>query len=244
MTPSNNKVKWIIVIFGVVFIAVIAIAVYIQWRNQSSNESSIKNYSDYVKNIPSSERAQVQAALKEMLEKNNPGKDVGKISDITIRKDSYSQALNKETGIYASAYIVDIPSLKQSYQVESQATATADSSDAEAVGADYTTMVLCLDKKDLLYGNFACKDRISDENNLPYSDPVENVLPYNGNDFSASYNGYDKVSNRINIQVLLYVNTSSNDPGMQQIYTQYRDEAKQWLEDQGLDLNNYNISYS
>ena len=85
------------------------------------------------------------------------------VTDAVIRDGSYRQQItDTEHMIYETTFIIDIPSLKQSYSVIDKYSPLP----MEESGlTDYTTLVLCPDADDLIYGEFQCTDRVKWEKN-------------------------------------------------------------------------------
>lgn len=122
--------------------------------------SDIRNFHQVVQTLPDSEYQAIKAAISYTLISNGINDD-SKISDATIRNGSYSQSISDpQLSIYVTNFIVDIPSIKQSYNV--QDTWSPLSTDVTHL-YDYTTLVTCLDSSQLIYGNFNCTDRLKQE---------------------------------------------------------------------------------
>ena len=117
--------------------------------------SIIVNYDSVVRNLPQQRRDNASKMLLYTLADNG----VSTIpSDITIRDGSYSQTIDPNTMTYYTTYIVDIPSIKQSYRITDQYSAV-ESYDPTS----YATVVTCLDQDELIYGSFNCSDQIKQE---------------------------------------------------------------------------------
>lgn len=119
------------------------------------SESIITNYDTTVKNLPTQRKNYASKMLLYTLNDNG----VSTIpTDVTIRDGSYSQTVNTDTMTYYTTYIVDIPSIKQSYRITDQYSAI-DNYDPTS----YATVVTCLNQDELIYGNFNCSDQIRQE---------------------------------------------------------------------------------
>lgn len=83
------------------------------------------------------------------------------VSDITIRDGTYSRELiDTNKLIYQTTFMLDIPSLQQSYYVsKAYSPLPADQSGLY----DYDTLVLCPSEDQLIYAPFNCMDRIKYE---------------------------------------------------------------------------------
>lgn len=132
-------------------------------RSSNSNEISpedypVKKLDQVAQNLPKEEILNIQRQIGYTLRLNKVSGDHG---DIVIRKNSYRQTMtNADKLIYQTDFIIDLPKVKQSYQVKDSYSPLP----AETSGLyDYTTLILCLDKSQLIYGDFNCNDRIKSE---------------------------------------------------------------------------------
>ncbi len=132
-------------------------------RSSNSNEISpedypVKKLDQIAQNLPGEEILNIQRQIGYTLRLNKVSGDHG---DIIIRKNSYRQTMtNADKLIYQTDFIIDLPKVKQSYQVKDSYSPLP----AETSGLyDYTTLILCLDKSQLIYGDFNCNDRIKSE---------------------------------------------------------------------------------
>lgn len=132
-------------------------------RNSNSNEITpedypVKKLDQVAQNLPREEILNIQRQIGYTLRLNKVSGDHG---DIVIRKNSYRQTMtNADKLIYQTDFIIDLPKVKQSYQVKDSYSPLP----AETSGLyDYTTLILCLDKSQLIYGDFNCNDRIKSE---------------------------------------------------------------------------------
>lgn len=121
--------------------------------------SKITGYEEQVANLPDIEDDTISIQLNGTLELNGVSKA---ITDATIREGSYSQKLTDASKmIYLTNFIVDIPSIGQSYVVTNYYSPLS----PEISGlTDYTTLVTCPDSSQLIYGDFNCIDRFMWEN--------------------------------------------------------------------------------
>ncbi len=132
-------------------------------HSSNSNEISpedypVKKLDQIAQNLPREEILNIQRQIGYTLRLNKVSGDHG---DIVIRKNSYRQTMtNADKLIYQTDFIIDLPKVKQSYQVKDSYSPLP----AETSGLyDYTTLILCLDKSQLIYGDFNCNDRIKSE---------------------------------------------------------------------------------
>ena len=132
-------------------------------RSSNSNEITpedypVKKLDQVAQNLPREEILNIQRQIGYTLRLNKVSGDHG---DIIIRKNSYRQTMtDADKLIYQTDFIIDLPKVKQSYQVKDSYSPLP----AETSGLyDYTTLILCLDKSQLIYGDFSCNDRIKSE---------------------------------------------------------------------------------
>lgn len=132
-------------------------------RSSNSNEIApedypVKKLNQVAQNLPREEILNIQRQIGYTLRLNKVSGDHG---DIVIRKNSYRQTMtNADKLIYQTDFIIDLPKVKQSYQVKDSYSPLP----VETSGLyDYTTLILCLDKSQLIYGDFNCNDRIKSE---------------------------------------------------------------------------------
>ncbi len=132
-------------------------------RSSNNNEIApedypVKKLDQVAQNLPREEILNIQRQIGYTLRLN---KVSGGHGDIIIRKNSYRQTMtNADKLIYQTDFIIDLPKVKQSYQVKDSYSPLP----AETSGLyDYTTLILCLDKSQLIYGDFNCNDRIKSE---------------------------------------------------------------------------------
>lgn len=132
-------------------------------RSSNSNEITpedypVKKLDQVAQNLPREEILNIQRQIGYTLRLNKVSGDHG---DIVIRKNSYHQTMtDADKLIYQTDFIIDLPKVKQSYQVKDSYSPLP----AETSGLyDYTTLILCLDKSQLIYGDFNCNDRIKSE---------------------------------------------------------------------------------
>ncbi len=132
-------------------------------RSSNSNEITpedypVKRLDQVAQNLPREEILNIQRQIGYTLRLNKVSGDHG---DIVIRKNSYRQTMtDADKLIYQTDFIIDLPKVKQSYQVKDSYSPLP----AETSGLyDYTTLILCLDRSQLIYGDFSCNDRIKSE---------------------------------------------------------------------------------
>ena len=233
----NKRQLAIILSSLLVFAAIVAIVVsYINQGKENLTGLKIANYDTYVKNLPKSERELIENMLYETVLLNGvKEEDIKNVKDALIRESSYKQEFDKK--IYTTHFIVDIKSLKKSFRVEDL---YSNLSPEQSGLYDYTLLVLCLDKKDLIYGEFKCQDRMSVENGLEQFDPIIQHLPESNLDYSLSL---DTSSRKPKVNATLYLSEVDYRLGLESAIEQRKETIKKWFISNSLDINNYIIEY-
>jgi hypothetical protein len=124
----------------------------------------INGFSERAENLPASRIELIEKNLYETIKTNVSNDDNLTVTDAVIRDGSYKQSLKDSAKqIFFTTFVVDIPSLEQSYRVNDHYSPLP----VQMSGLlDYATLVLCLDEDELIYGHFDCKDRIKMEQGL------------------------------------------------------------------------------
>jgi len=238
MIQKNNKVIIIIAAAVFLFIAVVIVVFYMASSKKSSTSDSItiNNFSTYVKNLPSSEQEAIQKSLYNTVKLNTPNtQEIKAINDAVIRSSTYQQDIAKQ--IYTTTFIVDIESIKQSYEIKDLYSKLS----VEDSGLyDYTALALCLGKDNLRYGEFICQDRLSQEAGVSRSDPVLQYLPVSTLDYTLSL---DKSSKDIHLTAQLSLSEIDYTIGVDTAVAQYKAKIQKWFTSKKLDINNYSITY-
>lgn len=124
----------------------------------------IDKLSELADNLPDARIKLIEENLFETITLNVSGEAKNNVSDAVVRESSFKQTLedsNKQ--ITFTTFLVDIPSLKQSYRVNDYHSPLP----AEMSGLrDYATLVLCPERSELIYDAFTCTDRIKQEQGI------------------------------------------------------------------------------
>jgi hypothetical protein len=129
---------------------------YVQEIASSSiYDIAIDNFNDHAENLPDKERSVIESVLRQIVELNVLGRELPS-SGAVIRDGSYTQTLKDPVRqVYFTTFIVDIPALQQSYRIENNYSPLP--AQVSNLYND-TTEALCLNEKDLIYGEFNCVD--------------------------------------------------------------------------------------
>lgn len=122
--------------------------------------SSINNFGNIVDILPDDEYRRILDTVNYTMKLNNI---TSPVSDVVIRDGSYQQSLTDTNKlIYLTEFMIDIPSLRQSYFVRDYYSPLP----VEQSGLyDYTIQVSCPNSSQLIYEPFNCTDRVNYEIN-------------------------------------------------------------------------------
>jgi hypothetical protein len=148
------------------------------WEKPTTTLAKKFGVSDKAKGIANEVRDATQTYLYNVVVMNidTSTTNASTIKDALIRDGSNSQ--KNEKGVYTGDYIVDIASIKQSYQVT-----YLYSKDDSKMGGN-PIVVSCLPKDKLIYGEFNCKDIVSKQAS-PHAE-ILRYLPYQNFSFKLS----------------------------------------------------------
>lgn len=159
----NPKVRNTIITLSIIFaVGFLIAAIIIANHNPYGTEQvEISNLQAYTKGKPSDRNALMQAKyiLYTTIGYNvdTSATDIAKLKDVTIRNGTFSQT--DDGPAHSVSFIVDIPSLSQSYRVKY----AWNTEDKDAVD-EWGIAVTCLSEDDAVYPNFNCKDMSTVEN--------------------------------------------------------------------------------
>lgn len=212
MQLYNLLTKRNIIIAGVALLVVACVASLLLWlRNPYGEEMQISNLDSYTQGQPIDRQTMqhIQHSLYTIIKDNYPGPIASNsLSDILIRDGSYSQHYDKEKGLRLIRFIVDIKSIRQSYQIEY---AHSQNGEVDNSGIyQYSNMASCVPQDQMIYGYFYCKDLFTQMN--------DSNTPALSIDWSAT----DKYDNSLFIQL----EDSERDFIMQMTFDDYRKHHK------------------
>lgn len=128
-----------------------------------NHDNITKNNSSFLKNVPILPQYELDRLNKEVrriVKLNNTSRNLSKC-DIVIRDNSLKQTYNNKEFTYTTDFIVDLPSVKQSYRVHDEYYMIP-----HRYNNDYALLVTCPHPEDLIYPPFKCTDRIKQEGGI------------------------------------------------------------------------------
>jgi len=237
MTLTRKKILIILAVVAFIFIAtIVEISLYEKNKVKRGEFIVVQNYDSYVKNLSSSEKNLIEKNLYGATLMNYSDKDGLKLTDdAVIRDGSYSQDFGND--IYKTHFIIDIKSIGQSYRIEDSFSKLS----VEKSGlSDYTTLVLCVNKTDLIYGDFNCKDVTSVEAGVSSVDPILKYLPLTTLTYSLSI---DPTSSSLHIYADILLSNVDYKIGESQAIDKYKKEIANWFSSNSFDITKYSITY-
>ncbi len=221
---KNHLIKFII---PLILFPIIIISISIFFIINNNELPSINNLSYYTNNYESDDAA-ISSIINGLYSSLllNTDKKPSTIQDINIRENSITQT--KDGDIFTTSFIIDIDSLKQSYEISF----TWDHNNGLRVNSNaYNGIFYCVKDKDkIIYPNSPCNDL----NTVHYgtNDPDAKKLPYVvPNKFRIIYHTQ---SNKIIVNI----------PQCLASYTdKYEAEAKVWLEENNISMDKVIFRY-
>lgn len=208
-----------------------------QTHNKNNKEIQINNYDALIPDLPADRKKALDITLYNVV-KNNLKTENFNINDATIRDGSVISEFDKSANIHTGSFIVDLPSIEQSYKATY--IWSADKNNINAVG--YTATIACLPTDKLVYGNFDCVDDFSHSKIKAERDPILNSLPYSTFNYSITADN-DSGKIGLNIDIFLYL-ADTRDGGRDASIKQYESDALDWIKSKKLNPDDYTIKYT
>lgn len=210
-------------------------------ENQFGKFIKIQNYSSKIKNLNGDMRDAMESYLYNVTVMNIDAEKAGKVGDALIREGSDSQDYNSVTVTYSGSFIVDMQSIKQSYEV--QYSYTKEKNNALYVDGGNAVVVSCLEPSKLIYGEFDCKDIVSKQSSK--YDVLLQYLPYENFSFKLSPDATQ--GEELVVVVTLdipQIDLSSDAASKAATISLYKNEVKKWFDSKGLNWNDYKLDYN
>lgn len=243
LEQDRRKRKKIIIISSgilVLFISVIGVNLIINNNKKTFGDTvDIIGLSKSTQNKPDKEvlREFIQYEALRVVNLNSKEPKTGKeIEDAVIREGSFEQSNDSDNGLHRVTFILDIKSLKQSYDVSYGWTDTLDASNNSLT--ENISYVKCLPDNKLIYGDFNCVD-FDSVIDTP-SDSIIKHLPYSTVDYVITLD--PKMKNTLNIVIITSYSDEKNNPDGAII--KYKQDALAWIRSIGFDPLDFTINYT
>jgi hypothetical protein len=223
MKTSFNKLKAILLVFGVstiliIIIFIVTIILSIKPRIRITNLSSYTSKEETRNKI---KEDNIEILLFDEAKQNNSNL---KETTAVVRDGTFKQYIKRN--INYVEFIADIEDIKQSYKVR-----YAWGVNDEIKISNVDEYIICPKQNELIYGEFDCKDRFSTLYGV--SDPIAERLPYHKpNDYLIKYDGK---SNTI-IADIYRCRTETIEV--------IKKEVNKWLEKYIDNLSDYEVKYN
>lgn len=236
LQPHTKKI--ILLSSGVAFVVIIIILALVNIFSNNKQEDiiDIANFKDHVTNLPSTERDNIEQALYDVVKLNNGGINEASINDATIREGSYEQSFDND--IYSTVFIIDLPTLRQSYQITNFYSSSVQLT-------SYTMLATCLDENQLIYGDFECVDKILLEQGGK-GGGLMRFLPFIVPHYTVEMGYYEKGRlTPLDIEIRIWkVEIEESDKEADVLVDYYKQEINDWIVDSGFDVANYKFNYT
>lgn len=244
MQPQGMSRKKALLLLGIGFAILICIAWLITAltrsdENQFGRFIRIQNYDSKVKNLADEMRDAMETSLYNTVDRNmDDSKNPLRVNDAYIRENSEEQTLNRSTGVYSGRFIIDMESIKQSYQVQYSYVEVKNSSTSGS-----PVIITCLPSDQLKYGDFGCTDIASEQTSK--DDLILQYLPYRN--FSFEILPDSTQGDKLVLHTTLKIPQSDlrgNTASRLEVISMYKAEVTGWISSKGLNPEDYDIRYN
>lgn len=233
LQPRTKKI--ILVLSGLAFaIIVVVLALVNIFSGNGQKGIDITNFEQYVTNLTENERINIERALYNVVALNNVTTDGAFMDKATIRESSYEQDFNED--VYTTSFIVDMPTLKQSYKISNLYSSIVELT-------SYQTVATCLSEDKLIFGEFDCVDAIIIEKGGVGGD-IMSILPIVVPHYTikmGAYNGGRLTP--IDVTIRIWTSETSKEES-DSVVDYYKQEINDWIVMSGFKLENYKFNYS
>jgi hypothetical protein len=241
MNPSSYDKKKTVILIGFVVFTLLLIGLGLLAINSALNKNpygevvDIKGYDQKITDLPVEYRQLFFSVLHTMVDLNYSGSEnVDGISDAVIREGSNKETVSTDTD-HAGSFIVDIPSIKQSYLAQYEYTSDV-TSDFQS---GYPVLLSCLDPEELIFGDFDCKEMYSQGFAEP--DPILSVLPYEN--LSYRIRAVVDSSNTTSLVVDVFI-SNANEGNETALIEEAKKEVPLWLSSKNFNVDDYTVTYT
>lgn len=158
------------------------------------------------------------------------------IKDAAVRARSLNQSYDKDVGLHRITFILDIKSLKQSYDVSYGW--IDESREPNEYYTENISYVKCLPPDKLIYGEFDCID-FNSVVDAP-SDPILKHLPHS----TLNYRITLDPSLPYTLSVVISTTAADERGDANAAISRYKEQVLDWIHSVGLDPQDYTINYT
>jgi hypothetical protein len=244
MQPQVNQRKRLIIITSlVIFVGLIALISILALRaptNQFGKIIRIQNYDQKVKNLSPDMKDAMESYLYNIVKKNSKDSfDPSSVKDANIRDSSDTQSYNSSNDVYTGTFIIDITSIKQSYQTQYSYSSNESNTD---VGGN-PVVISCLPKDKLKYGEFNCIDFVSQQAGA--NDPILQYLPYQNFSYKITPDETQGTPLILNVTFTIPESDLKGDTASKQaVIASYIKQVSDWIVSKGDEPSNYRFVYN
>lgn len=244
MNQQEKQLRLIIIISIAVLVVlgiIVTIVALLNNKNPYGESITIQNYDQKVKNLSQDYEDNISASLYKIVDLNTEADVNGaEVKDAFIREGSEVQNEVLKGQRYQGSFIVDIDSLKQSYNVQ-YAYSTRD---GDSFIAGYPILLSCVQPDKVKYDGFDCKDLIETQSSTQQLDALVNFLPHSTLSYSlkADATGDEFVVHaKLNIPE---VDLKGDAASRQQTVQLYKSLVTDYIRSNGFDPEKYTIEYN
>lgn len=187
----QNKFKIAIISCSIFLIGVLIIGILgalgIFAKNPYGNGIKIDNFSQMIKSVPTDTKFAIFTSLYSIVKNNTSEDQEIPTSGALIRDGSLTSEYNPDSNITFNTFMVDIPSLQQSFFGQ-----ITWSKDEQADLGGYPILFSCPNKDQLIYPAFKCTNMLGNNPTTELYDkyPIISQLPINISYYGSNYSGY------------------------------------------------------
>ena len=233
---KKRRNQLIIISVSAFVIFAVCIGLIFMPRQKNGPELGIEGLSKTVANLPAERRSAIQAMLLTTVRMNTSENiDESNISKGVIREGTEKSDFDQDKELYTGSFIVDLESIRQSYEV---AYFYREDPDSFITGGN-TVEVTCLPPEKLIYGDFDCKDILSEQSKDV--DPIIKELPFISTYFKVSAH---YVGDELELTAELRMLPSDYDKSPVAAVQKYKEKVYTWIRSTGNDPSSYTIKFN
>lgn len=238
---SRRKALFILIAGLIAFILLVTVVFLLTQKNENQFGKFIKiqNYDTKVKNLSSDMRDSMESYLYNIVVKNLEDETkASRVGDAMIREGSDSQEYTQQTQVYNGTFIVDMQSIKQSYNVQY----VYSTNDTKLVEGN-TVVISCLPADQLIYGDFNCTDFVSEQSGD--TDVLMQYLPFQNFTFSITPDATQGEKLVLIVELdIPEIDLSGSAQSRAETVKLYKGEVVDWIKSKGANPADYTIQYN